>query len=535
MKICLTNLFVLVCLVLSGRRLDASENLIANGDFEASTRSPGKPDHWGLKEATGQYWLEEESGNHFLRLKVTEPGKMNLVYREIYFDPEDSGKALQLRLKIRCDGLEPGARPWYDGRIFVNFKDAKGNKLKSPGVPYVKGTRKEWAEKTIQMKVPEGANRLEIMPVLFQAQAGSVDFDDLELAWIDRLVEKPKTRAQTASFPTKGGKPYPPMLKVKGNRLVDSAGQEHWLQGVSIPSLEWSRTGDYIHNSVVIAIEEWNANCIRLPVHSKFWFGTSGWEDDGGKQYRKLVDKLVEATASRGAYLVLDLHEYKAIQPLHVKFWLDAASRYKNHPAVLFGLLNEPHSITWDHWKYGGEIKEKAKAKAGVAAENTITYSTFQSPGMQACLDAVRQTGAGNICVIGALDWAYDLSGILKGYDIKDPNGNGVMYDTHVYPWKSDWQSKFLDIAARHPILLGENGCDTKRMAWETNPESPYTWAPDMLGCIQKYKLNWTAWSFHVGATPRVLADWNYTPTDFWGKFVKQALQGKPFEMRKMR
>ena len=69
----------------------------------------------------------------------------------------------------------------------------------------------------------------------------------------------------------------------------------------------------------------------------------------------------------------------------------------------------------------------------------------------------------------------------------------------------------------------------------QKNPESPYTWAPDMIGCIQKYKLHWTAWSFHTSATPRVLLDWDYTPTPFWGKFVKEALAGKQFEMKKMR
>jgi hypothetical protein len=32
-----------------------------------------------------------------------------------------------------------------------------------------------------------------------------------------------------------------------------------------------------------------------------------------------------------------------------------------------------------------------------------------------------------------------------------------------------------------------------------------------------------------------MLLDWNYTPTPFWGQFAKDALNGKPFEMKKMR
>ena len=530
----LSTLAVLLIQFFSIGLAHAQTNLLANGDFEASTKNEGKPDHWGIKESAGQTW-EKEGDNHFLRLTCTKPGAMNLTYRELRFKPDDAGKFLKLSFKMRCENIEKGEKGWFDGRIFVNFKDANGKTLSpNPKVPNMTGT-KPWQEKTIEMVVPEGSFKIEIMPVLFRVNSGTLDFDDFDLRWIDKLSKVTKTRAQLASFPVDGKRPFPKTLKVKGNQIVTPDGQSVWLQGVAIPSLEWSNVGDNILNSLVISIQEWKSNVVRLPVKSTFWFGKDDFADDGGIAYRKHVDNLVQAAASRGAYLVLDLHEYKAVQPKHIDFWIDAAKRYKNHPAVLFGLLNEPHSIDWETWKNGGQVQEQVKKKAGVNAENTITYKTFESPGMQACLDAVRSTGAKNICVIGALDWAYDLSGILNGYAIDDPTGNGIMYDSHVYPWKSDWQGKFLDVAAKHPVLLGENGCDIKPMPWEKNPESPYTWAPDMLGCIQKYKLNWTAWSFHTSATPRVLSDWDYTPTPFWGKFVKEALAGKQFTMTKMR
>ena len=56
-----------------------------------------------------------------------------------------------------------------------------------------------------------------------------------------------------------------------------------------------------------------------------------------------------------------------------------------------------------------------------------------------------------------------------------------------------------------------------------------------MLGVIQKHKLNWTAWSFHPKSTPRVICDWDYTPTPFWGAFVKKALAGEQFEAKRLR
>jgi endoglucanase len=31
------------------------------------------------------------------------------------------------------------------------------------------------------------------------------------------------------------------------------------------------------------------------------------------------------------------------------------------------------------------------------------------------------------------------------------------------------------------------------------------------------------------------ILDWQYTPTPYWGAFVKDALSGKQFELKKMR
>ncbi len=42
-----------------------------------------------------------------------------------------------------------------------------------------------------------------------------------------------------------------------------------------------------------------------------------------------------------------------------VAFWKDVAAAYKNHPAVIFDLYNEPHDVSWDVWLKGGKVTEK--------------------------------------------------------------------------------------------------------------------------------------------------------------------------------
>ena len=59
--------------------------------------------------------------------------------------------------------------------------------------------------------------------------------------------------------------------------------------------------------------------------------------------------------------------------------------------------------------------------------------------------------------------------------------------------------------------------------------KDPYLWAPEIIAFIQANRLHWTAWSFHPGATPRVISDWDFTPTPFWGAFVRTALRGYTF------
>ena len=518
--------FIAIFIFIQFTLLSAQENLIKNGSFE-ELDSKGQCLDWSKLPSTSE--IKKEGKNSFLSITQLEAGKFTMIYRQLFLKPEHIGKEMDFSCHYRVKNLVKGEKTWNDARVILKFRNKEGKEFGKIKPLYFPSSTSKWQSAKTRFTVPEGAVKIEILPTLFQVKSGELELDNL------RMNVYVPTRAETTTFPLKGNKPQPKELKVVGNRVHNIDDENVWLQGLSIPSLEWSETGDHIHTSIVIGIDEWKANAIRLPVSDQFWFGKKG-KDKTGETYRKLVDDLIEAATTRGAYVILDLHTYKAPKDSTIAFWKDAASRYKNHPAVLFGLLNEPHGIGWEVWKNGGMVKEKKK-KSDVVAENDQKHGEFKSPGMQAVLNTVRETGAKNICVIGGLDWSYDLSGILEGYALEDSSGNGIIYDTHVYPWKRGWQKKFLNVAEKHPLLLGENGCEPEPLPFlpKSAHEDPHTWAPDMLGCIQKYQLHWTAWSFHPKASPRVLQDWNYTPTSFWGKYVFDALNGKQFELKKLR
>lgn len=336
---------------------------------------------------------------------------------------------------------------------------------------------------------------------------------------------------------------FPSMLHAVSNRLENAQGKVVWLQGLSVDSLQWAVNGEHLDQTIPVAIEQWHANVIRLAMDDGFWFGHGGHhqqQPDGGLAYRGVVDRAIQAAASRGAYLVLDLHRFGAPTADHVAFWKDAALRYKDHPAVLFELFNEPHSLSWKVWRDGGLLKEaKAKSTDVNPSENQEKVTGETTPGMQALVDAARSTGAKNMVVVGGLDWAYDLTGVVNGFALDDRGGNGIMYVSHIYPWKSDWQGKVLVAVDRYPVIVTEVGCPPDYNGFQFIPPAgrhPLEgWSEDVIGLIQKYKLNWTAFSFHPHCGPMVISDWNYTPTPYWGVYVKEALAGKTFEVKKMR
>ncbi len=522
--------------------LEQRGSLISNGDMESDKKAAGWPDDWA-RPKSGASW-EQEAGNHFIRLQASSPGATILLHRLVSLP---KAQALELSWRQRVTDLKVGKEPYFDARLMLEFHDAAGKKL--PGAPGAPNTRKStdgWVERKAEFLVPEGAVDLALMPALFQVLKGTFDLDDMVLKPItsESLLAKReaaeaarKAAAVPAEAPQRAK--WPQELHVEGNRVLAKDSRQVWLQGVNVVSLEWSVKGEQVMKSAQVALELWKANIIRLPVKESYWFGEGA--KDGGAGYRELVDSMVTFVANRGAYLLLDLHRYKAPKAEHAAFWKDAAARYQNHPAVLFDLMNEPHGTSWEVWRDGGFVAEKKKPADEdaftMAEEKAKAAQGFQAIGMQALLDTVRATGARNVVLVGGLDYAYDLSGIAKGFALKERGGHGIIYSTHIYPWKKGWQEKVLVIAGQHPLLVGEVGANTTKMSWlpAELQEDAATWVPEMLGFIQKHRLHWTAFSFHPKAAPTILTGWDYTPTPEWGTFVKRALAGEKFELKRLR
>jgi hypothetical protein len=319
------------------------------------------------------------------------------------------------------------------------------------------------------------------------------------------------------------------MLYTKGTKVLNAKSETVRLLGVNRAGLEWDAKDDRIVQCVEQACDDWHCNIVRIPISQCRWFGFAEeqQEDDiSGEKYRKVVDEIVEIVHKRGKYMIFDLHWNNANEWGHndgqhfmpdmnsLLFWKDAATRYKNHPAVLFGLYNEAHSVSWDVWKNGGIVEEDEK--------------TFLSVGHQQILDVIRKLGAKNIVVIGGLDWGFTLEDLCKGYELDDKGGNGIIYDSHVYPWKPlEWDAHVGDAAAKHPIIIGEfghYGDDAKPNEGEQLLKSD-EFMTRMLDWIDKNQFHFTAWCFHAECGPDLIKNWDNEPTEYAGVYVKEYLK----------
>jgi endoglucanase len=333
----------------------------------------------------------------------------------------------------------------------------------------------------------------------------------------------------------------PLQLRTVGHQIINSGGKPVILAGVNCASLEWSSDGQgHILQSVQTAIRDWHVNVIRLPLSQDRWFGKGPEQKDGGIKYRGLVRGVVDTCATQKCYIILDLHwsncgqwganigQHSMPDTNSIAFWQDVATRYKNHPSVIFDLYNEPHDVSWDVWLNGGVITDRPNRRN----TNAITY---EAVGMQPLLDAIRSTGARNVVLVGGLDWAYDFSGILDGHELKDPRGNGVVYANHAYNNKGDsaavWIEKMERASQTLPILIGEFGGSggPSRRTWGRRQPDPSgdDWLLHMMQGIVDHGWSYTAWDFHPSAGPTLISGWSYEPTPDFGVYVKLMLAGE--------
>ena len=259
-------------------------------------------------------------------------------------------------------------------------------------------------------------------------------------------------------------------VRVQGNHLVDGAGNTIRLLGVNRSGTEYQCVSDAgifdgpSDEASVAAMASWNINTVRVPLNEDCWLGINGVDPSySGANYQTAIVNYVNLLHKYNLYAQLDLHwnapgselatgQLEMADADHSPaFWTSVATTFKNDPAVVFDLYNEPYVSTgadqdsdWSCWLNGCTID-----------------GSWQAAGMQSLVDAVRNTGATQPLVLSGCGWGNDLYGWLANMP-NDPL-NSLVASVHTYDNSgcadtSCWNDMVAPVAAQVPVVTGEFG-----------------------------------------------------------------------------
>jgi endoglucanase len=326
-----------------------------------------------------------------------------------------------------------------------------------------------------------------------------------------------------------------PELLTSGNRILRSDTMNPvLLRGINRSGLEYSEpsaagfldAAQFTEDELREMMLNWRANIVRLPFNQDWCLhGRSGHP---AEEYLASLDQVISWTSALGAYTILDLQwldadtvygytedEHGVQKANHVPptpnadtilLWRILAERYRNEPAVLFDLLNEPHDALQDDFLPlhlvgpGGEILDSYDSVVG--PEDWVRWANLLTI-------EVRKIRPDGIVMVGGVDWAFDLRQIR----VNAPN---IVYSAHIYPNRKldDW-GKALGDWNQAPVFVGEWGGKEENLGF----------GHKLADVMRRRGLGWTAWSWVDNPTlvfqPRAP---NYRPTPF-GELVRTELQ----------
>lgn len=327
---------------------------------------------------------------------------------------------------------------------------------------------------------------------------------------------------------------------VQGNTILGADGKPYIFHGIGRDGLEYSCTGDGYFDTQHLAYmgpgtttasgTYWYGNTVRLPLTEGYWFNGKPSQQCTGAQYQSLVKSTVDTLTSMKLNVIIDLQwsdaggqatgggaSWQMPDNDSVKFWKQVATTYAGYSNVLFELFNEPHPSSWSCWVRSCTISNDTSWVSDCSCTQKFTY---QSPGMQGLVNAVRSTGATNLVLVAGMDWGFDLSQIPT-YSI---TGSNIVYDTHPYPYTekmpNSWDAAFGKMSATYPIISAENGeydCGTSYMS-------------QLLSYFDAHSISWMGWAWvSVGSVcgyPQLITDYSGTPAPNMGVLIYQHLLG---------
>jgi endoglucanase len=287
-------------------------------------------------------------------------------------------------------------------------------------------------------------------------------------------------------------------LGTSGNRIIRRArGEPILLRGVNRSGLEYAGAGkdgflagaSLSRSEIEFIVQEWRCNIIRLPFNQDFVL--RGRQGRSGEEYQTAIDQVIYWASRCGAYTLLDLQWLDAgrvfggnrnfVAPLpnmeSLELWTTLARRYRDEPAVLYDLFNEPHDRLGDD----PFPLNKEDGTNYPSSQKAVTMKEWQ-PWARKLAQAVRNENPDALVFVGGTNWAYDLRGMPMDLE-------NCVYSTHVYPNKgSNWAEAFGNLSKSKPVFVGEFG--------GSDSSGDLEFVRSLMRYLQELEIGWAAWSW---------------------------------------
>ncbi len=301
-------------------------------------------------------------------------------------------------------------------------------------------------------------------------------------------------------------------IRVVGNHLVNGSRQIVRLLGVNRSGTQYSCVFGGVFDgptdtASVRAMSSWNINTVRIPLNEHCWLGINGVDPAvSGENYQNAIVNYVNLLHQYNLYAILELHwnapgTRLATGPQVMPdldhspaFWTSVATKFKNDPAVLLDLYNEPNSISDACWRDG-----------------CMTPEGWQAAGMQLLINTIRATGATQPILLSGNRYGNDLSGWLN-FKPRDPL-ESLVASAHTYNFngcisEACWNSTFRPVAAAVPLVSAEIGEDDCAHGFIDT-------YMDWLDSVGAGYLGWSWITSSCAVEPALILDYSGTPTNY--------------------